>query len=29
MEKYIIPAHADQPTNSFYTPSKPAQYAAE
>ena len=23
MEKYMIPAHADQPTNSFYNPSKP------
>ncbi|WP_241564533.1 glycoside hydrolase family 48 protein [Nonomuraea polychroma] len=29
MEKYIIPATADQPTNSFYNPSKPATYAAE
>lgn len=29
MEKYIIPATADQPTNSFYDPSKPATYAAE
>lgn len=29
MEKYIIPAQADQPTNSFYNPGKPATYAAE
>ncbi|MFD0689309.1 glycoside hydrolase family 48 protein [Actinomadura fibrosa] len=29
MEKYMIPTHADQPTNSFYQPSKPATYAAE
>ncbi|MFJ1730795.1 glycoside hydrolase family 48 protein [Streptomyces sp. NPDC088254] len=29
MEKYMIPAHADQPTNSFYNPSKPATYAPE
>ncbi|MBC7272896.1 MAG: cellulose binding domain-containing protein [Streptomyces sp.] len=29
MEKYMIPTHADQPTNSFYTPSKPATYAPE
>jgi hypothetical protein len=29
MEKYIIPATADQPTNSFYNPSKPATYAPE
>ncbi|MEV4835587.1 glycoside hydrolase family 48 protein [Nonomuraea sp. NPDC049486] len=29
MERYIIPATADQPTNSFYDPSKPATYAAE
>ncbi|NJC85687.1 cellulose 1,4-beta-cellobiosidase [Planosporangium mesophilum] len=29
MEKYIIPSHADQPTNSFYGPSKPATYAPE
>ncbi|MGP4098080.1 glycoside hydrolase family 48 protein [Nonomuraea sp. KM90] len=29
MEKYIIPATADQPTNSFYNASKPATYAAE
>jgi hypothetical protein len=29
MEKYIIPAHADQPTNDKYDPSKPATYAAE
>ncbi|MFC4897862.1 glycoside hydrolase family 48 protein [Streptosporangium amethystogenes subsp. fukuiense] len=29
MEKYIIPATADQPTNSFYNPSKPATYAGE
>ena len=24
MEKYMIPTHADQPTNSFYNPSSPA-----
>lgn len=29
MEKYIIPSQADQPTNSFYNPAKPATYAAE
>ncbi len=29
MEKYIIPAQADQPTNSFYNAGKPATYAAE
>ncbi|MFG1697829.1 glycoside hydrolase family 48 protein [Nonomuraea sp. NPDC049309] len=29
MEQYIIPSTADQPTNSFYDPSKPATYAAE
>ena len=29
MEKYIIPAHADQPTNAGYDPAKPATYAAE
>ncbi|UXY31018.1 glycoside hydrolase family 48 protein [Streptomyces sp. HUAS TT20] len=29
MEKYIIPTHADQPTNSFYNASKPATYAPE
>ncbi|WP_248964279.1 glycoside hydrolase family 48 protein [Sphaerisporangium perillae] len=29
MEKYIIPATADQPTNSFYDASKPATYAGE
>nr|WP_203784381.1 glycoside hydrolase family 48 protein [Actinoplanes rishiriensis] len=29
MEKYIIPSQADQPTNSFYNPQKPATYAAE
>jgi chitodextrinase len=29
MERYIIPATADQPTNSFYSPSKPATYAPE
>src|SRR3954468_8648520 len=28
MEKYIIPSQADQPTNSFYNPGKPATYAA-
>jgi hypothetical protein len=27
MEKYIIPTHADQPTNAFYNPAKPATYA--
>ncbi|MEV6347877.1 glycoside hydrolase family 48 protein [Actinoplanes sp. NPDC051851] len=29
MEKYIIPAHADQPTNANYNAAKPATYAAE
>ncbi|MEV6985211.1 glycoside hydrolase family 48 protein [Sphaerisporangium sp. NPDC051017] len=29
MERYIIPSTADQPTNSFYNPSKPATYAGE
>ncbi|MEV6957868.1 glycoside hydrolase family 48 protein [Streptomyces sp. NPDC051207] len=29
MEKYMIPTRADQPTNSFYNPSKPATYAPE
>ncbi|MFD1831752.1 glycoside hydrolase family 48 protein [Streptomyces desertarenae] len=29
MEKYMIPTKDDQPTNSFYDPSKPATYAAE
>ncbi|MFJ6560420.1 glycoside hydrolase family 48 protein [Streptomyces sp. NPDC091412] len=29
MEKFMIPTHADQPTNSFYTASKPATYAPE
>src|SRR6266516_2739834 len=29
MERYMIPSHADQPTNSFYNPSKPATYAPE
>ncbi|SDT40959.1 glycoside hydrolase family 48 protein [Actinoplanes derwentensis] len=29
MEKYIIPSHADQPTNANYNPAKPATYAAE
>ncbi|WP_433894508.1 glycoside hydrolase family 48 protein [Streptomyces sp. CA-111067] len=29
MEKYMIPTAADQPTNSFYDPSKPATYAPE
>jgi hypothetical protein len=29
MEKYIIPSHADQPTNANYDASKPATYAAE
>jgi hypothetical protein len=28
-EKYIIPSHADQPTNDFYNASKPATYAPE
>ena len=28
-EKYIIPSHADQPTNSGYNPSDPATYAPE
>ncbi|GAA3836317.1 glycoside hydrolase family 48 protein [Sphaerisporangium flaviroseum] len=29
MERYIIPATADQPTNASYNPSKPATYAGE
>jgi hypothetical protein len=29
MEQYIIPSHTDQPTNSGYNPSSPAQYAPE
>ncbi|MGW1023847.1 glycoside hydrolase family 48 protein [Streptomyces sp. NPDC002577] len=29
MEKYMIPTHADQSTNSFYNASKPATYAPE
>jgi hypothetical protein len=29
MERYIIPAQTDQPTNSFYSPAKPATYAGE
>ncbi|MFI6506463.1 glycoside hydrolase family 48 protein [Streptosporangium sp. NPDC050855] len=29
MEKYIIPATADQPTNASYNPAKPATYAGE
>ncbi|HET6857774.1 MAG TPA: glycoside hydrolase family 48 protein [Streptomyces sp.] len=29
MEKYMIPTHADQPTNAFYNASKPATYAPE
>ena len=29
MEKYIIPSHADQPTNANYNASKPATFAAE
>lgn len=29
MEKYIIPAKADQPTNDKYDPAKPATYAPE
>ncbi|MEW2613660.1 glycoside hydrolase family 48 protein [Streptomyces sp. NPDC047880] len=29
MEKYMIPTHADQPTNSFYNAAKPATYAPE
>ncbi|HEX6290784.1 MAG TPA: glycoside hydrolase family 48 protein [Herpetosiphonaceae bacterium] len=29
MERYIIPTNADQPTNSFYSPSRPATYASE
>ena len=29
MEQTIIPTTADQPTNSFYNPSKPATYASE
>lgn len=29
METYMIPTTADQPTNSFYDPNKPATYAPE
>lgn len=29
MEKFMIPSHADQPTNSFYNAAKPATYAPE
>ncbi|WP_282202872.1 glycoside hydrolase family 48 protein [Kitasatospora fiedleri] len=29
METYMIPGHADQPTNAFYNASKPATYAPE
>ena len=29
MEEFMIPQHADQPTNSFYDPSSPATYASE
>jgi hypothetical protein len=29
MEKFMIPATADQPTNGFYSATKPATYAAE
>ncbi|MEU8542566.1 glycoside hydrolase family 48 protein [Streptomyces sp. NPDC048717] len=29
LERYMIPTHADQPTNSFYNASKPATYAPE
>ncbi|NJP41959.1 glycoside hydrolase family 48 protein [Actinacidiphila epipremni] len=29
METYMIPTHADQPTNSFYNASSPATYAPE
>ncbi|WP_299536002.1 glycoside hydrolase family 48 protein [uncultured Streptomyces sp.] len=29
MEKYMIPTHADQPTNAYYNASKPATYAPE
>jgi hypothetical protein len=29
METYMIPSHADQPTNAGYTPGSPAQYAPE
>ncbi|WP_328835350.1 glycoside hydrolase family 48 protein [Streptomyces europaeiscabiei] len=29
MEKFMIPTHADQPTNSFYSASKPATYGPE
>ncbi|MEV6330503.1 glycoside hydrolase family 48 protein [Streptomyces sp. NPDC051909] len=29
LERYMIPTHADQPTNSFYSASKPATYAPE
>jgi len=29
MEQYMIPTHADQPTNASYNPSSPATYAPE
>ena len=29
MEKYIIPTHADQPTNAVYNARNPATYAPE
>ena len=29
MEQYMIPTHADQPTNGYYSPAKPATYAPE
>jgi len=29
MERFIIPSHADQPTNNFYNPSSPASFAPE
>jgi hypothetical protein len=29
MEQFIIPSHADQPTNNFYNPSSPATFAPE
>jgi hypothetical protein len=29
MERFIIPSHADQPTNSFYNAADPATYAPE
>jgi hypothetical protein len=29
MEKYMIPSHADQPTNANYNPNSPATYAPE